>query len=149
MFTKLVFLTAMRWHELLVLSQSANISYVCVMATNQPHRPGPASICSLRASVSEPATSVAQDVFKTQKQIEAAGGKIVREAGAIPGLGTKIVRPVAISSALALSPSCAAVSYAHSLAPNVEICSSHPTSHCSAIDVKLYSIPRRILRLTR
>lgn len=37
--------------------------------------------------------TLAQDVFKTQKQIEAAGGKIVREAGAIPGLGTKIVRP--------------------------------------------------------
>ena len=36
----------------------------------------------------------AQDVFKTQAQIEAAGGKITREAGAIPGLGTKIVRPM-------------------------------------------------------
>jgi lactoylglutathione lyase len=32
-----------------------------------------------------------KDVFKTQDQIRAAGGKITKEAGALPGLGTKIL----------------------------------------------------------
>lgn len=32
-----------------------------------------------------------KDVYKTAEQIKAAGGKITREPGPIPGLGTKIV----------------------------------------------------------
>lgn len=28
-----------------------------------------------------------QDVYKTQEQIEAAGGKITKQAGPLPGLG--------------------------------------------------------------
>jgi len=31
------------------------------------------------------------DVYKTQEQIEAAGGKITKQAGPLPGLGTKIL----------------------------------------------------------
>jgi lactoylglutathione lyase len=32
-----------------------------------------------------------EDVYKSAEQIKAAGGKITREAGPIPGLGTKIL----------------------------------------------------------
>lgn len=31
-----------------------------------------------------------QDVYKTAEQIRAAGGTVVREPGAVPGIGTKI-----------------------------------------------------------
>jgi lactoylglutathione lyase len=34
------------------------------------------------------------DVFKTMDQIKAAGGKITKEAGALPGLGTKIMATI-------------------------------------------------------
>ncbi len=32
-----------------------------------------------------------QDVYKTAEQIKAAGGKVTKEPGAIPGLGTKVM----------------------------------------------------------
>jgi lactoylglutathione lyase len=35
-----------------------------------------------------------QDVYKSAEQIKAAGGKITREAGPLPGLGTKILATV-------------------------------------------------------
>jgi lactoylglutathione lyase len=31
-----------------------------------------------------------QDVYKTADAVKVAGGKVVREAGPLPGLGTKI-----------------------------------------------------------
>ena len=36
----------------------------------------------------------AQDVYKSAEQIKAAGGKITREPGPLPGLGTKILATV-------------------------------------------------------
>ena len=35
-----------------------------------------------------------QDVYKSAEQIKAAGGKITREPGPLPGLGTKILATV-------------------------------------------------------
>ncbi len=63
-----------------------------------------------------------QDVFKTQAQIEAAGGKITRKAGAIPGLGTKIVR-----STLHVAPS-----YRCRIRVTRSICTPCPTAKVSS-----------------
>ena len=38
-----------------------------------------------------PAFQPAQDVYKTAEQVKAAGGKVTREPGPVPGLGTKIL----------------------------------------------------------
>ena len=90
------------------------MSHVCL--TSPLHgRNGPHNLIKLLWAITT--VLMAQDVFKTQAQIEAAGGKITRQAGAIPGLGTKIVRP---------TPSCRAVCSAADQCPCI-------TSTCGSI----------------
>ena len=51
----------------------------------------PAEKMSGRAWMPELLSPPLQDVYKSGEQIKAAGGKITREPGPLPGLGTKIL----------------------------------------------------------
>lgn len=67
------------------------------MCVHAVHKPEAASLARVlrHARACLPATapqrSATQDVYKTQEQIRAAGGTVTREAGPVPGIGTKIV----------------------------------------------------------